>query len=861
VGVKAAASALATGGAGWYEPLLDLLPAPLLLVAPTTGRVLFANQAAHRLAGGSFPLADRTAEHPTVYGLRHEGRLLAADEYPAARAARGERVENFQVDWRTPAGERSVVCAATTVVVPGSGPVTAVTLEDVTDLERARRRADTLAEVGSVLAGSLDFDATLQRIAHVVVPRLADWCFVELVREDGGIDRAAIAADDPELLATARDYDRRYPLDPDSPVGSPHVIRSGEAQLMAEIPDAMLEAVAEDDEHLAILRALGFHSSMVVPMRVGGRVIGDIALVSAASGRRFDSADLGAAEELAERCALYLENARLYRELRLARDELEAILAGIPDAVTVQSPDGRLVYVNDAAVRLLGHATRESLLAADPLSLVPSDLFDEAGRVVSLEQLPGRRALAGENPEPMILRWKPSPTARPRWSRLQARPLRGRDGMPLAVNVIEDITELKEQEATQRLLAEAGRVLAGSLDYEETLQRVASLAVPGLADWCMVDLRDDGSLRRVAVGHADPADAELAAAMIGIVIDPHGTVGSAAVVRTGRPAVHERVDEAFFEQAGLAGRHDATSRRAGVTSAIAVPMTVRGERLGAISFATAGSGRRLGHEDVAVAEELARRAAVAVDSARVHRQRSAIARTLQNSLLPPVLPEIPGVETGALYRAAGGGTEVGGDFYDVFSVGEHDWYAVIGDVCGKGAEAAAVTALARYTIRATAVRRRSPATILRWLNDAMRRQDVAGRYCTIACVHLDLSRPTMRVTAACGGHPPPLLRRADGEVCELGVAGTLLGLFDDPQVEDRHRDLRPSDVLVLYTDGVTEARAPKRILTQDDLVTALRSGPRAPAQRMVEHIAARAVGKDGVPPRDDIAILALRARG
>jgi serine phosphatase RsbU (regulator of sigma subunit) len=226
-----------------------------------------------------------------------------------------------------------------------------------------------------------------------------------------------------------------------------------------------------------------------------------------------------------------------------------------------------------------------------------------------------------------------------------------------------------------------------------------------------------------------------------------------------------------------------------------------------------------------------------------------------------VLPEIPGVETGALYRAAGGGTEVGGDFYDVFSVGEHDWYAVIGDVCGKGAEAAAVTALARYTIRATAVRRRSPATILRWLNDAMRRQDVAGRYCTIACVHLDLSRPTMRVTAACGGHPPPLLRRADGEVCELGVAGTLLGLFDDPQVEDRHRDLRPSDVLVLYTDGVTEARAPKRILTQDDLVTALRSGPRAPAQRMVEHIAARAVGKDGVPPRDDIAILALRARG
>jgi PAS domain S-box-containing protein len=857
-----AATALATGDERWYEPLLDLLPVPLVLVEPASGRVVFANRAAHDAAGGRMPLAARTAEHPAVYGLRDRTeRPLAAAEYPAALAAAGTPVANLQLDWPTAGGVRSVVSSAAMIDMPGGARLTAVAFEDITALEQARRRADTLAEVGAVLGGSLDFDATLQRIAHLAVPRLADWCFVELLRADGSIERAAMAADDPALLRTARDYDRRYPLDPESPVGSPRVIRTGEPDLMPEIPAAMLEAAAQDAEHLEILRELGFRSSMIVPLRAGGRVLGDIALIMAGSQRRYGEEDLAAAQELADRCSLYLENARLYRELRLARDELEAILAGIPDAVTVQGPDGGLVYVNDAAVQLLGHATRESLLAADPRSLAPSELWDEQGHPVSLDRLPGRIALAGEEPEPVIVRWQPVPGGRPRWSRVQARPLRGREGTALAVNVIEDITELKETEATQRVLAEAGRVLAGSLEYEETLQRVARLAVPGLADWCMVDLMDGSRLRRVAVAHADSGDAPLAAAMTDLWIDTQGTVGSAVAVRAGRPVVHEHVDAAFLAAAALHPEHESAARNAGVTSAIAVPMTVRGERLGAISFATARSGRRLGQEDVAVAEELARRAAVAVDSARVHRQRSAIARTLQNSLLPPVLPEIPGVETGALYRPAGEGTEVGGDFYDVFSISEHDWFAVIGDVCGKGAEAAAVTALARYTIRATAVRRRSPAAILRWLNDAMRRQDLGGRFCTIACVHLDLARAGIRATVACGGHPPPLLRRATGEVVEVGVPGTLLGLVDGPQIEDRQRELRADDVLVLYTDGVTDARAPVHTLSARDLKAALDTCPRAPAQDIVEHLGALAVGDDGVPPRDDIAILALRARG
>ncbi len=771
------------------------------------------------------------------------------------------------VTWETPAGTRSLVASGDTIVPPGSPPVAVLTLEDVTELEAARQRSDALADAGALLAGSLDFDATLRMIARLAVPRLADWCFVELLRDDGSIDRVAIEADDPTLLELAREYDRRYPLDPESPAGSPQVIRSGEPDLQPEIPDAMLELVAQDAEHLEILRALGFRSSMIVPLRAGGRVVGDVALVSAASGRRFGAADLAAAQELADRCGLYLENARLYRELELAHDELEAILEGVADAVTVQTADGGLTYVNDAAVRLLGEPLglpdRAALLAAPPAQLAGGfEILGEDGEPFPLERLPGRLALAGQEPDPVIVRYRTRATGEVRWSRVKARPLQGPDGrVTQAINVIEDITDLKQAEETQRLLAEAGRVLAGSLDYETTLQRVAWLAVPELADWCTVDVQGDHGLERVAVAHADPAQSELAAQLRGVWIDPGGTVGPAAVLRTGRSELHRHVDEEHYRAAALNPAHREAMLQIGARSNASAAMTVRGQRLGVMTLSTAESGRTLGPEHVTVLEELGRRAAVAVDSARLYRQRSAIARTLQSSLLPPALPEIAGIDAAALYRAAGEGIEVGGDFYDLFGITDNEWIAVIGDVCGKGPEAAAVTALARYTIRTAAMRRRSPAAILAWLNDSMCRQDLKGRFCTIACVHLDTSRPVIRVAVACGGHPPALLRRAGGAVEDVGIPGTLLGLVRDPQLEDADAELQPGDALVLYTDGITEARAPERVLEPEDLHRALSAMRAESSEAIVEELTAVALDSDESPPRDDIAVLALRARG
>ena len=308
----------------------------------------------------------------------------------------------------------------------------------------------------------------------------------------------------------------------------------------------------------------------------------------------------------------------------------------------------------------------------------------------------------------------------------------------------------------------------------------------------------------------------------------------------------EEVGDARLREAAQDADHLRLLRALNPISAIAVPMLLRGRALGVITLVNADSGRRFDAHDLPLAEDLAARAATAVDNARLYRTRSAIAQTLQASLLPPHLPEIEGVESAARYRAAGEGAEVGGDFYDLFSVADGHWIAVIGDVCGKGAAAAAVTALARYTIRTAAVRRRSPAAILRWVSDAMVRHDPQdGRFCTIACVHLETDRTPVRITVACGGHPLPLILRADGSVAEAGGSGTLLGLVEDPDVQDHEAQLQPGDTLVLYTDGLTEAHAPQHVWSADDLASALRGAAGDGPAGVLDHLEAAALGPDG----------------
>jgi PAS domain S-box-containing protein len=546
---------------------------------------------------------------------------------------------------------------------------------------------------------------------------------------------------------------------------------------------------------------------------------------------------------------------------RLVGEDLRAILEGIADSVTAQGPDGGLVYANEAAVLVLGFPSAEALLSA-PLTQIMArwELLTPSGDPLPTTDLPGRKALMGEEPEAVLVQFRERGGNETRWSRIKARPVLDADGsVRLAINVIEDVTELKQVEQTQRFLAEASRVLADSLDYEATLSAIARLAVPGVADWCGVDLAGDGDeVHRVAVEHVDPAKVALAAELAErYPADPRADRGIHHVLRTGESQLWPEIPEELLVQAAQDEEHLRMIRALGMSSAMVVPMRVRERVLGAITFVSTESGRRFNRGDLRLAEDLALRAATAVENARLYRARSTIAQTLQASLLPPMLPEVPGVEAGALYRAAGEDHEVGGDFYDLFATSDDHWFAVIGDVCGKGAEAAAVTALARYTIRAAAARRHSPAAILRWVNEVMVREG-STRFCTIAVAHLDRSQKQTVLTVAVGGHPGPILLRADGGVEEIRAQGTLLGLVEDPSLADVTIELAAGDAVLLYTDGVTEAAAPRRVWSTDDLAAVVAGAAGAPAQGLVDHVADAALTGLPGPPRDDVAMLALR---
>jgi integral membrane sensor domain MASE1/serine phosphatase RsbU (regulator of sigma subunit) len=250
-------------------------------------------------------------------------------------------------------------------------------------------------------------------------------------------------------------------------------------------------------------------------------------------------------------------------------------------------------------------------------------------------------------------------------------------------------------------------------------------------------------------------------------------------------------------------------------------------------------------------------AAVITERRRAEQTAEYIAQTLQESLLPAHLPVIPGVEAAVDFRAAGNHL-VGGDFYDLFAQDDGSWTVVVGDVLGKGAAAAATTGLARYTLRAAAVHESRPSRILALLNDAMRRQS-PDQSCTVACGRLEIKpMDGARVTLSVGGHPLPLVLRGDGRVEPVGKHGTMLGVLSDPELADQTADLAPGDSLVLYTDGLTDAYAPGRIVKRASLIAALQSCAGRSATEIAGQLHEVALGSIRAEPRDDIVLLVLR---
>ncbi len=227
------------------------------------------------------------------------------------------------------------------------------------EAEQARSQVQFLGEASAALPSSLVYEETLRQVANLVVPRLADWCSVHVLGDDGSVTQLAVAHADPRKVAWARHLQERYPPDPDAPTGLPQVLRTGQPELYPEVPDAMLVAGAKDEEHLAILRSVGLTSAMIVPMIARELVIGAIAFVAAESGRRYGPDDLALAELLARRCAQAVDNARLYREAQEAEARYRSLFEGTAEAVLVAAPDGRYLDANPAASELLGYSREE----------------------------------------------------------------------------------------------------------------------------------------------------------------------------------------------------------------------------------------------------------------------------------------------------------------------------------------------------------------------------------------------------------------------------------------------------------------------------------------------------------------------
>lgn len=250
-----------------------------------------------------------------------------------------------------------------------------------------------------------------------------------------------------------------------------------------------------------------------------------------------------------------------------------------------------------------------------------------------------------------------------------------------------------------------------------------------------------------------------------------------------------------------------------------------------------------------------RRARSQAESDRAQIQQ--LAQALQTSLLPPELPDIAGADLAARYHPALSGVEVGGDFYDVFDTGG-DWALVIGDVCGKGPDAAAITAIARYTLRSVAMDMRQPADVLRKLNDALIHQQLEERFCTVAYGRAVPTARGMRITVCRGGHPSPMVVRAGGEVAPIGAAGGLIGALPDIRLWEETVQLEAGDAIVFYTDGVTEARVGRDLFGEDRVAATLASCAGRPAVEMAEALERAVIEYGGREPTDDIAILVLR---
>ena len=907
-----------------------------------------------------------------------------------------------------------------------------------------RRRLDFLMEASEILTSSLDIDLTLSGVADLLVPLLADWCTIHLIDDDGTMRRVVVRHDDPAKVDLAAELmtRQRINVQGDHPVG--HAIRTGKPQLVPTISREFMHSTATEPRDVELYEELGARSAVAAPLVARGRTLGILSLTLGHSGRRYTEDDLVIIELLTRRCALAVDNARLYEATQVAmrsKDEslalLDSLFSTAPVGLAFVDDQLRFVRVNDYLAQMngvpvdehigrtvrdvlpgIGHllegsyravlasgrpiieqevsgetaadagairywratyypitgpdgtrfgvgaivreVTDEKLardelrqrarqqaavaelgeralrtsdvgqLMQDALEVIRRVLAVDFGAVLELDPVAGVLEVIATSGWPAEVTGRTEPAtaeSQAGYTLVRNRPVIVRDaqsehrfalpsealdaGVASTISVVirghgvgvmgaasltrRDFAEydvdffeavanvvgaawarahaeaglraererLNEAQERFEFLASASAQLAESLDYRSTLARAARIAVPRLADWCTIEVPDEEHQDiEFVVAHVDAEKVDLAHELRRrFPPDPRGRRGGVpAVMRTGRPTLIAEITDDLLAANAENEEHLSFLRELGIRSVMIVPLVARGRTIGAASFISEKEHRRYSDEDLRLAEELARRAAIAIDNARLYRDRSHVARTLQESLLPPRLPKIPGIEIAARYRFAGEGNEIGGDFYDLFETGDGAWAIVVGDACGKGPEAAALTGLARHSVRAAAVGERVPSRVLALLNESILGQVTDNRFLTAAYARLEPGEGSARMIVACGGHPPPMVVRSSGVVEVTHSTGTLVGILPDAEFTDECVELNAGDAMVLYTDGVVEARRGDDIFGEDRLRDLLTTCTKYDARGVANAVRQAVADFQPGVPHDDMAILVLRVK-
>jgi len=457
------------------------------------------------------------------------------------------------------------------------------------------------------------------------------------------------------------------------------------------------------------------------------------------------------------------------------------------------------------------------------------------------------------------------------------------DAQREALLASEHAARIEAERARERMafLAEVSAHLGSSLDPVAAGTVVTERCVPYLADVCFVDLIDDlGGLEEQAAQAVDRDSLAAARALRRRRARAPGEDPMASVRRVaieGRAVLHRGLSDEQLQAMATDAEHLALLRRAGLRSAMIVPLRARDHVIGAVTLLRVTDRDPYDRDDLNLVEDLATRAALAIDNGRLYHSRNRVARSLQAALLPPALPVVAGLELAARYQVAEADVAIGGDFYDAIEVGEREWGVVVGDVCGRGPDAAALTGLVRHSVRTAVVRESLPSRVLAQTNAAVLDQIDDTKFCTAAYLRLTLAPAAagvgvgvglgsgaatldtaVQLMAASAGHPSPAIVRAAGGAELLDCAGTLLGVVEEPVLVDVEATLGPGDAIVLYTDGVTEARHDGEQFGQDRLVEALAALAGSTAEEIAAGLMA-AVDAFRSSASDDTAILVVRA--